>query len=111
LNHLDVEEMFVFPVVAETHPKEVDALLREHAALRREIGALGLAVDLHTVRRETIDGLCARVREHGEREDALVYTLAEQRLPVSAVRSLVNRVLGAAPRPSGKGRAATKLAP
>ncbi|MGO8996784.1 MAG: hemerythrin domain-containing protein [Polyangiaceae bacterium] len=92
LQHLDVEEMFVFPALTHGHAKEVEALLREHAALRRELGAIGLALDLHTVRAETIETFCAMLRDHAEREDSLAYPQAEQRLPVNVVRVIVDRL-------------------
>jgi hemerythrin superfamily protein len=93
LQHLDVEEMFVFPALMHSHAKEIDALLREHVALRREVGILGLAVDLHTVRAEAIEAFCATLREHAEREESLAYMQAEQRLPVNVARAIFDRII------------------
>ena len=98
LKHLDVEEMFVFPVLVKTHAKEVDALLREHAVLRRDLGAIGLDLDLHMVREKAIEAFCATLREHAEREEALAYAQAEQRLPASVAKSIVSRIARAARR-------------
>jgi hypothetical protein len=92
LAHLDVEEMFVFPALTEAHPKEVEGLLREHARLREQLGALGLAIDLHTVRRETVEGFCGALREHAAREEKLAYEEAERRLPASLAGSIVERL-------------------
>lgn len=107
LNHLNVEEMFVLPALASTHAKEVDALLREHADLRKQLGAIGLSIDLHTVRCETIESFCATLREHAAREEALAYLEAERRLPVNVARSIFERIVRAADRrrAGGRGRA------
>jgi hemerythrin-like domain-containing protein len=97
LKHLDVEEMFVFPALTQSHGKEVEALLREHAVLRREIGVIGLALDLHAARAEAIEAFCATLREHAEREESLAYGQAEQRLPVNVARAIFERIVRAAP--------------
>ena len=105
LNHLDVEEMFVFPALVDGHAKEVDALLREHAVLRRELGAIGLTIDLHAVRCEKVESFCATLREHAAREESLAYAEAEQRISVSVARSIFERIVrGAARRKSASGR-------
>ena len=96
LQHMNVEEMFVLPALMPGHVKEVEALLRDHAALRRELGVIGLALDLHSVRAEAIEAFCARLREHAEREESLAYLQAEQRLPVNVVRAIVDRLARAA---------------
>jgi hemerythrin-like domain-containing protein len=96
LKHLDVEEMFVFPTLVQSHAKEVEALLREHALLRKGIGVIGLALDLHTARAESIEEFCAVLREHAEREESLAYEQAEQRLPVNVARAIVDRIVRAA---------------
>jgi hypothetical protein len=76
----------------EGHPKEVEALLREHAALRRELGAIGLAIDLHTARAAAIEAFCASLRTHAEREESLVYAEAEKRLSVNVSRAIFRRL-------------------
>jgi hemerythrin-like domain-containing protein len=96
LRHLDVEEMFVFPALAEEHAAEVERLRRDHGAIRRQLGEIGLALELHTARCEAIESFCAMLREHAEREDSLAYPFAERTLPVSVARSIANRVKAAA---------------
>jgi hemerythrin-like domain-containing protein len=92
LRHLDAEEMFVFPTLVDGHAKEVEALLREHAALRRQLGAIGLTIDLHTARAAAIEEFCATLRKHAEREESLVYTEAEKRLSVNISRAIFRRL-------------------
>ena len=92
LAHLDVEEMFVFPAIAETHGPEVERLRREHAAIRREVGEIGIALDLHIVRAETIEAFCASLREHAAREESLAYAQAERKLTANIARAIVDRI-------------------
>jgi hypothetical protein len=98
LKHLDVEEMFVFPALLASHREEVEGLLREHAVLRRELGVLGLAIDLHAARAEAIEAFCAVLREHAARESSLAYAQVEQRLTVNIARAIVDRIAAAVNR-------------
>ena len=92
LRHFDAEEMFIFPVLARAHGGEIRELRREHDEMRHALGEIDLAIELHTVRCEPIEDLCARLREHAKREDALAYVEAEQELHPAAVRSLLKRL-------------------
>jgi hemerythrin-like domain-containing protein len=92
LKHFDVEEMFVFPAVREGHSAEIDGLRREHDAMRRRLGELGLALELHTLRCDAIESLCAALREHAEREDALAYVQAGRTLSIGVARSIAARI-------------------
>ncbi len=96
LTHLDVEEMFVFPALTETHAAEVERLQREHATIRREIGEIGVALDLHVLRATTIEAFCASLKEHAAREDSLAYPQAERKLAANIARAIVDRILAAA---------------
>ncbi len=117
LAHLDAEEMFLFPALADSEPLEAVKLLDEHAQIRRRMGELGLAFELHTARTAAFEGFCALLRGHAEREAALFYPLAERRIPVSTARTLLERLRGAATalikpaRPRPRRRAAARLTP
>ena len=60
LNHINVEEMFVFPALAETHASEAERLGREHAKIRQALGELGLALELHVLRAEAVQRILHR---------------------------------------------------
>jgi hemerythrin superfamily protein len=96
LAHLDAEEMFLFPTLTEDDPSEAKSLLGEHAEIRRTLGELGLAFELHTVRCEAVEAFCSLLRDHASREEAVLYPLAERRLQVSTARTLFERLRGAA---------------
>ncbi len=92
LKHLDVEEMFVLPALRTEHAAEVERLRRDHDALRKETGELGLSVELHTLRCDAVESFCARLREHAEREDSLAYVQAGRALSISVARSIASRL-------------------
>ncbi|HEY4117812.1 MAG TPA: hemerythrin domain-containing protein [Byssovorax sp.] len=94
LEHMNAEEMHVLPRFAEIDPDEARALRDEHAVIRRELGDLGVALELHVARKSTLDALVARVWRHAEREDELMYAWAERSLP-ERVRDALLRRLGA----------------
>ncbi|MCB9593992.1 MAG: hemerythrin domain-containing protein [Sandaracinaceae bacterium] len=73
--HLDVEEAQLFGRVAAD---ERAGLLAEHRALRDRLDELGLEVELHQVRRATIDAFLAALRAHAAREDGLLYRAADE---------------------------------
>lgn len=98
LAHMNVEEMFIIPLLAVEDAEAAEGLLRAHADIRHRLGELGLAFDLHTVRADAIDDFCTRLRTHGAQEAELVYPLAERRLPVSTVRSLLLRLRTGLPK-------------
>ncbi|HEY2511396.1 MAG TPA: hemerythrin domain-containing protein [Polyangiaceae bacterium] len=95
LRHLDVEEMFVFPPLHEGHAAEVDRLRREHDAIRKAIGEIGLALELHTLRCETLESFCTMLREHAQREDSLAYVLAGRTLSIGIMRAIGSRLKAA----------------
>ena len=104
LAHLDVEEMFVFPALAETLAPEVERLRREHAAIRRELGEIGVALDLHVLHASAIEAFCASLREHAAREESLVYAQAERKLTVNIARAIVDRIRAAGTHPPPRAR-------
>ncbi len=109
LAHINVEEMFIIPLLAAEDGEAAEGLLRAHADIRRRLGEIGLAFDLHTVRADTVDDFCTRLRTHGNQEAELIYPLAERRLPVSTVRSLLLRLRAATP-PKTRRKKATATA-
>ena len=89
LRHLDLEEESLFPLVEALHPDDVRALCAEHDRIRDVVGELGLACDLHAVRKEAVERLVKLLRSHAEREDATVYRWVEEEAPVETRRHLL----------------------
>ncbi len=94
--HFEAEERHLFPLMASSHPEEVEALLAEHAEILRRLVELDLSVDLHVVRHEALAGIVERLRAHAAHEDRTVYEWADA-LPAERRRPLreaVKRLLG-----------------
>ncbi|HEY0468244.1 MAG TPA: hemerythrin domain-containing protein [Polyangiaceae bacterium] len=77
-DHLDTEERCLFPLVAAAHRSEVEALRAEHRHIRCALGELGVAVDLHALRKASVDELIGYLRQHALREDHSMYDWVDQ---------------------------------
>src|ERR1700690_2543532 len=69
LAHLDAEEMFVIPQLMMVNETEARAILAEHAQIRGDLGGIGIAFELHTVRADAVDSFCTRLRAHAAHEE------------------------------------------
>jgi iron-sulfur cluster repair protein YtfE (RIC family) len=74
--HMEAEEHFLLPLIADAHPTEVTRTRREHVQIRHLISELGVAVDLHTARQPAIDALISVLRDHANKEDSVLYGFA-----------------------------------
>ena len=92
LRHFNLEEMFIFPALLSAHPDEIAVLEREHNEMRRILGELGVAFELHTVRCDTIENLCLRLRHHAGVERGFAYGDSSAKLEPGAARSLLARM-------------------
>jgi hypothetical protein len=92
LAHMNAEELYVLPAFVVVDAKEAEALRAEHARMREELGKLGIAVQLHVIRKEQVDALVATVREHASREGKLMYRWIDTSLPPENLRALVARI-------------------
>jgi hemerythrin-like domain-containing protein len=72
-DHLDTEERSLFPLVAPAHRREVESLRGDHEHIRGALSELGVAVDLHTLRKAAIDELIVYLQEHAQRENHTLY--------------------------------------
>jgi len=86
--HMDTEEHDVFPGLRAINRDEADALLADHAELRRLLGTLGVAIDLHAVPGADAQELVKQLRAHGAREEAVLYPWMDRALDVSKLRRL-----------------------
>ena len=72
-DHLDTEERYLFPLVALAHRSAVEDLRAEHQHIRSALSELGVAVDLHTLRKASVDELIVYLQQHALREDQTLY--------------------------------------
>lgn len=88
--HLAREERDLLPAVEHRHAREVARVRKGHATIRAKLDELGIQVELHTVRREMIDGFIALLRGHAAHEDATVYRAADEELGPKARMAFVS---------------------
>ncbi|HEY3254975.1 MAG TPA: hemerythrin domain-containing protein [Polyangiaceae bacterium] len=72
-DHLDSEEYCLFPLVAAAHRQEVEDLRAEHQHIRSALTELGVAADLHTLRKASVDELIVYLQQHALREEHSLY--------------------------------------
>ena len=90
--HLDAEETIILPAFAAHAPEEARSLGLEHAAIRKLLLQIGVEVELHLLRLETVKHLIETLHAHAAREDAWMYPWAQLHLPLSARRQLFVRI-------------------
>lgn len=96
LRHMEIEEEYLFPLVAVTHAAEVDQTRIEHARIRQLVSELGLAIELHAARRPKVVELIEVLRAHAAREDQTVYPFAGERASTSVEHRVVTMLKGVA---------------
>lgn len=101
--HMALEETHVLPHLRNHDAGEVEGLLAEHGQIRSKLAELGVGVDLHEIRVQTVSDFIEQLRRHASREEALAYRWAQQNVPaeqqddvrkaLAAARGLRQRVL------------------
>jgi hemerythrin-like domain-containing protein len=86
--HMDTEEHDIFPELRTVDRTEADALLAQHAELRRLLATLGVAIDFHAVPARDAQELIAQLRAHGAREEKLLYPWMDRALDPRKLRRL-----------------------
>jgi iron-sulfur cluster repair protein YtfE (RIC family) len=92
LEHLAAEEELVLPSYAEAAPEDARRLQNDHAALRERLYEVGVAVELHAVRAQTLSALVDQLRIHAAREEEALYPWAQEHLALPAKRQLFARI-------------------
>jgi hemerythrin-like domain-containing protein len=86
--HMALEEKYILPVLRQEDAVEAAQLSREHDELRAKLADLGIGVDLHQMRAETVSDFIAQLRRHAQREEALAYRWAQANLPADAQQKI-----------------------
>jgi hemerythrin-like domain-containing protein len=89
--HMQLEEQVVLPALRTAEPREAAALTEEHGQIRAKLAELGVALDLHEVRAETVADFVEQLRRHARRENALAYQWAEHHLDAEDQSGLKHR--------------------
>jgi hemerythrin HHE cation binding domain-containing protein len=93
--HMLAEEQFLLPLVEASNPVEVARARQEHARIRDMMAALGLAIELHTVRAPDIYELIDLLRAHAKHEGEALYALAGSKASVAVEHSLFAKIKSA----------------
>jgi len=92
VRHMEAEEMFLLPHFERAHPVGCRQLRGDHADIRRRLGEMGLAFDLHTIRAERVEELAAFLTRHVDEENASLYLWIENAKGVPLVEAGVRRI-------------------
>jgi len=106
LSHMDVEEQLLFPMLEAGHHAAVERARSDHTRIRGLACALGIAIELNTVREPAIKDLICVLHQHAEREDRALYRLACAHAP-GLVQCRVTASLRAAGRAAHEAAAKT----
>jgi hemerythrin-like domain-containing protein len=104
--HLEVEEAEMIPVLDRDNQEEAAAIRRDHAMIRRTLAELGVRLDIHLLREETVEAFVRLLRSHAAREEALLYRAADATLGEEPKASILERLAAARRRPGGRAEAA-----
>lgn len=92
LEHMAAEEEQILPAYAAEAPDEAAEIRATHDELRRQLYGLGVEVELHCVRAESLEQIVKTLRAHAAREDARMYPWAQVHLPLRTKEELVTRI-------------------
>jgi hemerythrin superfamily protein len=92
LAHLDVEERHMLPLLDKESPAEVAGIRAEHDQIRRLLAEIGLGLEIHAVREETIERLNTFLRAHSAREEKLLYRWADTSIGGAHRASILERL-------------------
>lgn len=90
--HIEFEERCLFPLLAVAHRDEIESLRAEHRRIRCALGELGIAADLHALRKASVDALISDLEQHAAREERSLYDWLDENVAVRpALRALLER--------------------
>ena len=98
--HLEAEERYMIPALRRWREREARAIVEEHKHIRRRMAELGQAIDLHTVRHETVCTFIDELRAHAQAEDKVLYQWADTQLSEPAKESVFSHLADALKKPS-----------
>jgi hemerythrin-like domain-containing protein len=96
LRHLEQEEAEILPAFARHDPAEAQAILAEHAEIRRALLEMGVSMDLHCLRAEAVADFARRLKDHARREDDAFYAWAHGHVAPGVWQSIKRSLRNAA---------------
>lgn len=77
-SHMELEEQEILPAFSGEHLAEAQSIRDEHARIRAGLTELGIELDLHCLRAESVEAFIGHLRAHAKREEALLYPWASR---------------------------------
>jgi hypothetical protein len=96
LAHMLAEERDMIPIFQRHDPAEAAEIVAEHGRVRSLLAELGVMLDIHALREETVEALITLLRAHAARENAALYKWADRELPEAPKASILERLRRAA---------------
>lgn len=75
--HMDFEERHLLPRFRELAPVTAQQIVGEHAMIRGALADMGVAIEVHALREESLTAFLELLRAHGRREDETLYRCIE----------------------------------
>lgn len=104
--HLDIEDEHMLPLLDRENPEEAAGIRRDHGIIRSMLVELGVRLDIHLLREETVESFIGLLRAHAAREEALLYRLADSALGDEPKGSILERLAAARHPPDDHAQAA-----
>lgn len=76
--HMEGEERYLFGHFEEQYPTEIRELRFEHEHFKKTLDELVVQTEIHTLRKESIDDLVARLRAHADKENRTLYKWSDE---------------------------------
>ncbi|MFT3776522.1 MAG: hemerythrin domain-containing protein [Minicystis sp.] len=92
--HLDAEEDEMLPILDLEDAEEAARVRREHQRIRKLLAELGIQLEIHILREDTVRAFLDFLRTHAAREEETLYRWADRALPEAPKTSILQRVRG-----------------
>jgi hemerythrin superfamily protein len=93
--HMALEEEYILPGFAATDPEEAALIAREHGEIRASLADLEVGLDLHCTNLHAAERFIRALRDHAQREEALLYRWAQANLGEAQQASLSAQLISA----------------
>lgn len=90
--HLSAEEKWLLTALERVLPAETAALRAEHEIVRAGLTEMGIELEIHTLREDTVERFIQFLRAHAAREDELLYQWADEMLAEEPRTSVIERL-------------------
>jgi hypothetical protein len=73
----------LLPAFERLHPGETAVIRAEHDGIRQSLLEMGVNLDLHLLRADTVDAFLTKLRDHARREEGAMYPWAASHIDLA----------------------------